>query len=244
MCNTTVLKSLCPVMAMGLAFTASGATLTWDAGGDGVSTFQEANWTAIDGAPGTDPPADTVNPESPISLDLFVGGSATAGGTGAGGNFVLADGFSLTVQDNATFRLALTFQGGKGISNPAGGANGILNLLGSSETSGHFLELLDVSMSDAADLELNSGVDPLNNTTIDLAADWTGEIRLLNELVADTTSEHLSKITVGGDAAQVGVNVLIVSDGNTGSVLTVIPEPGSLALLGLGALCVLRRRRA
>lgn len=243
----TFSNTIAVLIVTGLTVPASSGLITWDAGGDGVSTYQEANWTAVDGAAGTDPAAGTVdgNAESSGGLihDFLVGGSGTAGGGGgAGPNFDLTDTTTLTVQDNATFRM----------NNSSGVRGGTpfdsltrANIVG--EDSGtvitQFLVEIDVSLSDNADLELKGGGNPLNASTVDLASDWTGEIRFNNETVAAATTEHLSKITVSGSAAVIGANVNLVSDGGSGSVLTVIPEPGSLALLALGGLAIGARRR-
>ena len=101
---------------LGAAGHVSAQLLTWDGGGDGVSVYQEANWTAPDGAAGTDPAADTVNPNAGATVegvpgpglifDFLVGGSTTAGGvSGVGPNFDLSDGTTLTIEDDAVFRM-------------------------------------------------------------------------------------------------------------------------------------------
>lgn len=247
MTASTLLKSLCPVVAIGLAGAATGAALEWDAGGDGVSTFQEANWNVIDnsGQPGwtvaLDPPAGAVDGGTAISAHLIVGGAATAGGGGAGAEVILDDGFSLTVRDGATFRMRIATDP-EGMRGTGGGLTETLIIEDNALVVSQFLVTLAVSMSDASELVLNGGGNPINDTTIFLASDWTGSITFNDEDVAAVTAEHLSKITVNGAAATLGVNVNLVSDGDVGSVLTVIPEPGSMALLGLGGLLVARRR--
>ncbi|QDT59628.1 hypothetical protein SV7mr_21370 [Stieleria bergensis] len=51
----TVLLTIVGIFLLGDV--AKAGLITWDAGGDGVSLYQEANWTAIDGVAGTDPPS-------------------------------------------------------------------------------------------------------------------------------------------------------------------------------------------
>ncbi|MEN1682157.1 MAG: hypothetical protein AAGJ46_21475 [Planctomycetota bacterium] len=242
--------------AGGLAIQA--ATISWDAGGDGVSTFQEANWVVDDntGQPtwvvGENPPANSVNGNTAVQADAIVGGSATAGGGGASANYRMATDQSLTVQDDATFRMA------NGIGIAAGtGATGVeLFIDDNGAVISQFLAGVSVEMSGASTLTLNGGGDPINESFIDLDADWTGSIIMNNETPADWTDPlssnpgqppHIDDITVAGIPAQVGINVLIVSDGGTGSILTrgpLIPEPTALGLVSvLAALGAVRQRR-
>ncbi len=234
--------------------TTHAAQIAWDGGGDGGSTYQEANWVVTDdagsatlnGLVGSDPPADFVNGATAIEADVVVGGSAAAGGgSGAGNHFDLGDGFSLTVSDDATFRMQLWSapnNNPKGIRGVAAGDTESLIIQDNAAVFAQFLLNLTASMTDASTLTLGGGgVNSLNDATLDLAADWTGSVTWTNFNVAG--SSIFDKITVGGGAAVEGINVLVVSDGGSGSILTVIPEPASLALVALGGLMVLTNRR-
>ena len=229
------------------------AQITWDGGGDGQSTFQEENWVVTDdtgsatlnGLVGSNPPADFINGATPVQADVVVGGSGAAGGAiGAGNHFDLGDGFSLTISDNASFRMQLESfgNGPRGIRGVIDGATESLIIQDSAAVFSQFLLNLTASMTDAATLTLGGGgVNSLNNTTLDLAADWTGSVTWTNFNVTGTSI--FDKITVGGAPAIEGLNVLVVSNGSSGSVLTVIPEPASLVLLGLGGLTIMAGRR-
>lgn len=245
MCATTAV-----VLLAGLSPVANAAEITWDGGGDGGSTFQEANWvvTVADGAlTGVvgDPPAGFVDGSVDVLADVVVGGTGTAGGAiGAGNHFDLGSGFSLTVSDDASFRMQLeSFGGGpRGIRGVAGGAAETLTIEDNAAVFSQFLLDITASMTGASTLTLGGGgVGTLNNSTVDLATDWTGSITWNNFNVAG--SGIFSSITVGGLAAVEGVNVLVAGSGESGSILTVIPEPGSVALIGIGMFAMLAGRR-
>ena len=54
-------------------------------------------------------------------------------------------------------------------------------------------------------------------------------------------SEHRFETVSNGDIA--GFVAVLTGGGVEAGALVAVPEPSSLALLGLGGLCVLRRRR-
>lgn len=80
------ISSLVTLAALGpLAFATSHAALVWDGSGDGVSIFQEANWTRHVGG---DPAANTINPGVAIlnNSTLTGGEILIASGTGTPSN--------------------------------------------------------------------------------------------------------------------------------------------------------------
>ena len=249
------LSFLAMVLAVCLGSSTFAASITWDAGGDGASTFQEANWVvtdetgtpALSGLLGSNPPAGFVDGAVDVLADAIVGGTATAGGgAGAGNHFDLGDGFDLTVEDDATFRMQLgSFGGGpRGIRGVAGGAVENLIIEDTADVFSQFLLNISASMSGSSNLTLGGGgAGTLNNSTMALAADWTGSITWPNYAGVSGNASFLSQFTVGGSPAVEGTNVLVVSDGGSGSILTVIPEPASIVLMMTGlACCVVRRR--
>lgn len=206
------------------------AQITWDAGGDGVSIFEEANWTADGDIAGTDPAADTVNPNTAINFDMVVGNvggmGATVGGSDGGGTMLIGDGFSLTVQQDATYRSSIS--SGASIGGVLGTMTETLSILDTAEVITQFLSNLDVSMSGSSELFLNGSGDPIGGTTtIDFASDWTGSVTFAGESINNVISEHLPSLTVNGAPAVYGTNVDLVSNGSGGSILSLGTSPSS-----------------
>lgn len=246
-------RLLVAVLAVSLGSTSFAGTISWDGGGDGASTFQEANWVvtddtgsaALSGLVGSDPPANFVNGATDVEADAIVGGTATAGGgAGAGNHYDLGDGFGLTVQDDAIFRMQLgSFGGGpRGIRGVSGGSTETVTIEDNAAVFSQFFLNLSASIADAATLTFGGGgVGTLNNSTLELASDWTGTVTWNNFNIAGSTI--FSNITVGGAPAVEGGNVLVLSNGGSGSILKLIPEPAtaSLALLSVCGLLLTRR---
>lgn len=248
-------RSLLAVLPLIVPVPASAA-LAWIGnanGGDGESIYQEANWDA-DGdpsAPYTTPPAGTVDPNNAINDALIVTGGTPGGSGGGGANLWLGDTGSLTVS-GGTFRMSQGGAAGIHADGTVGGARSTIDLSGTSSLFAQFLADQTVTIIDGALLTLYGGGNPVNNSVIDYSTNWGGSVSFLNETPGAVTSEHLGKFTVGGAAAIVGTdptvaepgdNMLIVSDGGAGSVLTVIPEPSTTILGALAMLFGLRRRR-
>jgi hypothetical protein len=64
--------------------------------------------------------------------------------------------------------------------------------------------------------------DPLNIATVDM--NYGSVLAFLTEDPSEFLTEHLGSVTVAGVPATAGGNVNIVSDGNQGSIVTVIPQ--------------------
>lgn len=180
------------------------ATYEWTAGGDGVSLYQEANWTILGGS-STIP---TINGGTPVNHDLVVDSGTPGGSGGAGGTLDLGTG-SLTV-NGGTVRMNVI--SGYGIQNgPLTQTDGTV--------IAQFLGNLAAGLSGGT-LELNGANNPLNGATLQFTAASTATVHFINESPADVQSEHLSKITVDGQAAVVGVNLKVDSDGAAGSLVS------------------------
>jgi hypothetical protein len=256
-----------------LGATASADTITWTGapGGDGVSLFQEANWDAAGGTligdyipkgPGTTP-HDLV-----VDSNNGTGNSGIGGTNGWGGTLDLANVGSITVT-NGTFRMGTTAVIKDGSANITGSnfgyiqgtldnadfvSNWGLNLLGSldilngsSVEANWFANGGTSDIGGASTLTIREdGAGSFNSTTLNfLDFDSTIVYSNVNRTIAEVTSEHLSKFTVNGDAAVVGDNILIYTNGSGFTTVQAVPEPQTFALLGgLVALTsvVLRRR--
>ena len=85
-----------------------------------------------------------------------------------------------------------------------------------------FLSGLGASISGTAAVNLAGGADPLPfGTTVDMSgADCS--ITFTNETAADFEIEHLAKITVDGEPAEIGVNLQVDPVGKTGCTVSVI----------------------
>lgn len=189
----------------------SAATYYWTAGGDGVSIYQEANWTGNpDGSGGAIP---LINPNTAVDHDLIVNSGTPGGGGGGSASLNLGSG-SLTL-NGGTLRMNV------GQSAAVLNANLSIN---NGTLIAQFLKDGLVTLSGGI-LELHESGNPLNNVTVAFPSGSDGGILFKNETVAGVNSEHLGKITVNGQPAESSgpnQNVVIVAGGD-GVLLT----PGS-----------------
>ena len=218
---------------------ASQAALIWTGNGDGADLFSEANWMDNNSAV---PATGTINPNAPVT-------AATGGliliNTGTGpssfsGHFTLGNGNDIEVGGGKNLASTATY--GLRVLASAGATHVSGTLSGGSMVDVQFVLDIDWTLEGDSTLQLRGGGNPLNESTVDFL-DTDSQLVFTNETVADFTSQHLGKVKVLGQPAVIGTNIQVVSNGTGGSIVTVIPEPSSTALLGLAGLAFILRRR-
>lgn len=185
-------------------------TYIWTAGGDGQSLFEEANWTENgDGSTFI----TSIDPGVSVN-QLLVVNSGNPGGAGATGSLDLGTG-SLT-SNSGTLRLNL------GVDHRI--KDGPVSVAGGTVVA-EGIENVAATLS-AGLLELDAPGNPLLNSTINFTTASTATLALNNESPFEVLSEHLSKITINGQAAENGVNVRISGDGSSGALVTLFSGDG------------------
>jgi len=218
------------------------AALYFDGGAGNNDFFAEANWA--DSVTGADPAADTVNPANPggfkIAHDLVVGGSFNV--ESPSNNIRLDNGLTLTVQDNASLS-SLVYSANNGET---------INIV-LTDNADFFVTqniartIFDVSGN--ADLTFSGPSPEFDSDSLNLASDWTGSITVTQtdrEIVGGNGDGLFNTLTIDGLAATsadvIRQDNLDGSGAIVSSTFTLVPEPSSVALLGLGGLALAFRR--
>ena len=136
----------------------------------------------------------------------------------------MASDFTITV-DNSTISLSGGSNDGiggpPGSTLPAGPAGPILNVVNGSSFEAFFIvNGITLNVDSTSSATLGGGGNPVNGSVIDLEPGAT--LTFTSETIEQFNTEHLSKLTIGGAAAEEGVNFTIESDGNSGSVVKAI----------------------
>ncbi len=155
--------------------------------------------------------------------------------------FQLADGQVFSLQGPGA---SLSVFGNEGVGGAPGTLNGpIVNLLDGASFQPFFVvNDVKVTIDATSSATFGGGGNPINLSFVDLAPG--AKLAFLNEDPIAFIAEHLGKTTVNGVPAEINTNIILDSDGATGSTVTAIPEPSSSALLLLASFgfCVRRRR--
>lgn len=255
---TQVSLVLAAAAGAALASQADAAAVVWQ-GGSGAM-FGNANWT-VDGVPDQEHPAfasgeyQTLIDSGSVtfsgnlvlgSADSITVDGASLDGTGfeldaSGNGLVLTNGGTLQVGDIRILGAGVNLGAGSLVltsNNPfrTGGGVSVGNSVNITAGAGELtITHTDLSGNDSQDLagKVTIGFFRLDGVYINPINEYNGTN------IAAINAELASDWVVNG-------KWLELSDGPSSSgtrVLTVVPEPGSLALIGLGGLACLRRRR-
>ncbi len=212
------------------------AEIIW-LGGVSNDIFDEANWDL------TSSSVTLIDPNVSIADDAIIGpgpfpNNPVIPEVDAQQRFQLDDGKLLTLQG-----VSLTAAGNDGVGGAAETTNGPTVMVMDGGQFDPFFVVNDVKVNidGTSTATFGGGGNPINLSTVDLSPGAV--LAFLNETPDAYRTEHLSKTFVLGVAAEEGINVLVDSDGNTGSVITAIPEPSSMVLAVLGLLSLLSFRR-
>lgn len=234
--RTVAAAALFGMVVLGLSRPAT-AQVVW-VGGVSSDVFDEANWDLSASS------VTVIDPNVSVSDNIVIGPGPFANGpvipeVDAQQRLQLADGFTFTL-DGATLNAA----GNDGVGGEAGSMNGPTVQVINGAAFNPFFVVNDVKVfiDATSSARFGGGGNPINLSTIDLAVGAT--LAFVNEPPANYLAEHLSKTTVNGVPAVDGVNITVVGDGASGSIITAVPEPSSmlLGLLAIGGLLATRRR--
>lgn len=187
------------------SFWANAEEYVWTAGGDGVSLYQESNWS-LNGT-GTSPANGTVDRNVPLTFDLLI----TEGTVGGGG-------FSAHLSLGGQ---TLTMTGGQLVGSESGQAginSGIENVKGHFIVSGgqvscEFINDIDITLSGASSLRLYNA-DPFTGASLNILSSFDGEITIETTTVAEVENTVLASITVNGEVPILGDNIYLSQDLN------------------------------
>jgi hypothetical protein len=186
------------------------ATLTWTGAGDGMSFADELNWDS----------ASTLGEiDIQFLIDVYSINSGDVGGTGVDDlDFLLEGGLEMT--------------GGVLRQDSANGAQGLTGgyvTVSGGELQRQFLAATTVNLSGAGAIVLNGGNDSLPfGATLDISG-TDCFVTFLQETPADFLAEHLGKVTVAGEPAVEGENLLVSALGKTSCMISAIGSAGCIA---------------
>ena len=185
-------------------------TLNWTGLGATTDFTDLANWDAAptDGTIDVNSLVDIYN----IDIDGIISGP---------GNLMFREGGGLNMSAG-TFTSA---GGGFGLLEDPDSL-GFLNLTGGTMSGSFFLAELTVTLGGTADLTLRGGGNPINISTVNFTSP-NASLHFLAETVDQFTGEHLGKFFTRGDAAVIGDNLSVVTDGASGSIITGLGDFGA-----------------
>lgn len=231
-------KSLAFLLAT-FCFTASSqATISW-LGTVSNDVFDVANWDLSDSSVTTLAPNVSIEDSILIGAGPFANSPSIPNVDGQQ-RFQLADGQFFSLQGPGA---SLSVVGNDGVGGMPGTINGPrVNITDGGSFQPFFIvNDVRVSIDGSSSATFGGGGNPINLSFVDLLPGAT--LSFLSETPDAFTTEHLGKTTVNGLPAEIGMNILLESDGANGSIITAIPEPSSTTLVLLTALGFCARRR-
>jgi len=246
---------------------AGAATITWTGAGNGISLFETNNWDNPGGVISVSNFKDV-----PVPHDFVINdGAATVGGTGGVSGTLDLDGTGAITVSAGAFKLgagAIIKDGSATFANTNGSNSQLQGVFDNVDAYSNWgtgliggLALTNGSTFDTvwffSGSAVTSSLDAGSILTIreDASGSYGSNIvdfldtnsmivySNVNRTIAEVTSEHLANFTVNGAPAVVGSNINIYTNGSGLTTVQVIPEPSSLALLGLGGIALILRRR-
>ncbi len=222
------------------------AALTWTGLGDGISAFQEANWLDDNG---NIPAAGTIDPSTAIT-------AATGGLIVINSGIGSPSGYNTGNFNTGTANILIG--GGKIFASVGAlglGGTAVLSasISGASTVNVDFLFQKNATLDGASTIRLRGAGNSLNTSTVNFL-DTASFLQFDLEDFTEFNTEHASKVTYLGNPLAFGADPFLFEPGDNalatafngadGVQITVIPEPSSAALLGLGlTLVALRRQR-
>ena len=245
--QTHCLLAAATACAVFVAGSTDAATISWQGG---AGAFTDANWT-VDATPNQNHPSFGVGDNVVVHNTTINGGSVTAfnganvgvigggdsllitGGASVSGDFItagvashasdvtLASG-SITLSSNNALRSTSAFDGMIDFTGAAGSAT-----VAQTDLSGTNGQALAGKISSATGTASYFRIDGTLITTNGVAYNGSNLAAINAELALNV----------------VGDRYFLIEEAGGVQTLTLVPEPGSLALLGLGGLLVASRRR-
>lgn len=224
--NKTTLLSIGFAAASALT---SQAAISWTGAIDSAP-FDDGNWD-FSGSTESSIVADVAILDNITVTNVAPPASGSSGGSFA--QFKLGEGYSMTIT-NTSF----DFLGTDGVAGSAGGSQENINLIGSSLNIQFASVGIDINVDGTSSLNIRGGGDGINSQTAPTRVNLSVGGQLTLPTLAEFT-EQGNEIFVNGVSYNSDTSILSFS----GTTATAVPEPASTALLGLGGIALILRRR-